>query len=127
MQGLMPALFTPLPAAGRHKGLHTCYEFQVFIFIISSEEGGKVMQVFFWVAFFVIIIVAMFAVQNSGAPPVSIKFLLWKFETSLVYTILGSIGSGILLTLLFWIPREIRAPFRKSKSPPAVTPSSPPK
>lgn len=85
------------------------------------------MQVFFWVAFFVIITVAIFAIQNSGAPPVSIKFLLWKFETSLVYTILGSVGLGILLTLLFWIPREIRASYRKSKLPPGTPPSSPPK
>ena len=82
------------------------------------------MQAFFWIAFFVIIVVAIFAVQNSGAPPVSIKFLLWKFETSLIYTILGSIGVGILLTLLFWIPREIRASFRKSKSSQEASPPS---
>jgi uncharacterized integral membrane protein len=74
------------------------------------------MKVFFWVGFLVIIVVAIFAVQNSGAPPVSIRFLLWRFETSLVYTIMGSVGSGILLTLLFWIPREIRSSFRKSRS-----------
>jgi uncharacterized integral membrane protein len=76
------------------------------------------MQAFFWVAFVMIIAVAIFAIQNSGAPPVLIKFLLWKFDTSLIYTILGSIGSGILLTLLFWIPREIRSSFRKPKLPP---------
>ena len=81
------------------------------------------MQAFFWIAFVVIIVVAFFAVQNSGAPPISIKFLFWKFETSLIYTILGSIGLGIFLTLLFWIPREIRASFRKSK-PARETPSS---
>jgi len=114
----VPVLFTPI------KGYTTCYEFQVFVFIISSGEGGKVMQVFFWVAFLVIIVVAIFAVQNSGAPPVSITFLLWKFETSLVYTILGSVGLGILLALLFCIPREIRASFRKSKLSPGA-PSSP--
>ncbi len=73
------------------------------------------MKIFFWIAFLVMIVIAIFAVQNSAASPVSIKFLLWKFETSLVYTILGSIGLGILLTLLFWIPREVRSSFRKSK------------
>ena len=36
------------------------------------------------------------------------KFLLWKFENSLIYTLLGSIGSGILIILLLWIPRAIR-------------------
>jgi len=75
------------------------------------------MQAFFWVAFVIIIAVAVFAIQNSGAPPVLIRFLLWRFETSLLYTILGSVGSGILLTLLFWIPREVRSSFRKSKLP----------
>jgi uncharacterized integral membrane protein len=81
------------------------------------------MQAFFWIAFVVIIVVAFFAVQNSGVPPISIKFFFWKFETSLIYTILGSMGLGIFLTLLFWIPREIRASFRKSKSD-QETPSS---
>jgi len=51
------------------------------------------MKVFFWIAFAVIIVIALFAIQNSGAAPVSIKFLFWKFETSLVFTILGSIGA----------------------------------
>jgi len=74
------------------------------------------MKISLWVAFLMVIFIAFFAVQNSGAPPVSIKFFLWKFETSLIYTILGSVGLGILLTLLFWIPREIRSSFRKSKS-----------
>jgi len=75
------------------------------------------MQAFFWVGFVIIIAVAIFAIQNSGAPLVSIKFLLWRFETSLLYTILGSVGAGIVLTLLFWIPREVRSSFRRPKLP----------
>jgi uncharacterized integral membrane protein len=71
------------------------------------------MQFLFWVVFFIAIGIAVFAVQNSNAPLVTIKFLLWKFETSLIYTILGSIGLGILMTLLFWIPRVIRAKVRR--------------
>jgi uncharacterized integral membrane protein len=74
------------------------------------------MKVFFWIAFLIVIAVAIFAVQNSDAPIITIKFLFWRFETSLVYTILGSIGLGILLTLLFWIPRALRASFRSKKS-----------
>jgi lipopolysaccharide assembly protein A len=85
------------------------------------------MKISFWIAFMMIILIAIFAVQNSGASPVWIKFLLWKFETSLLYTILGSVGLGILLTLFFWIPREIRSSFRKSKLSQGVPPSSPPK
>jgi len=71
------------------------------------------MQIFIWVVFLIVISIAIFAVQNSNAPAVTIKFLLWKFETSLIYTILGSIGLGIVIALLFWIPRAIRASFKK--------------
>ena len=75
------------------------------------------MQFFIWIIFLIAISIAIFAVQNSNAPAVTIKFLLWKFETSLVYTILGSIGLGIFLTLLYWIPRAIRASIRRKKVP----------
>jgi uncharacterized integral membrane protein len=74
------------------------------------------MKVFLWIAFLIIIAVAIFAVQNSAAPLITIKFLIWKFETSLVYAILGSIGLGILIMLLFWIPRAIRASIQKKDS-----------
>jgi uncharacterized integral membrane protein len=71
------------------------------------------MQFFYWLIFLVAIGITIFAVQNSSAPPVSIKFLIWKLETSLVYTILGSVVLGILLTLLLWIPRTVKASFQK--------------
>jgi uncharacterized integral membrane protein len=71
------------------------------------------MQFFYWLIFLVAIGIAIFAVQNSSAPPVSIKFLIWKLETSLVYTILGSVVLGILLTLLLWVPRAVKASFQK--------------
>ncbi len=74
------------------------------------------MQVFFWFAFIIIVGVAIFAVQNSSAAVVVIKFFFWRFETSLIYTILGSICLGILLTLLIWIPTTVRASFRRRKA-----------
>jgi len=70
------------------------------------------MQFLYWLIFLIAIGIAIFAVQNSSTPSVIIKFLIWKFETSLVYTILGSIVLGILLTLLFWISRALRGSFR---------------
>lgn len=73
------------------------------------------MKFFYWVALLVIVGIAIFAVQNSTAPPIVVKFLMWRFETSLIYTILGSFGSGVFITLLFWIPRAIRASSRKKK------------
>jgi uncharacterized integral membrane protein len=56
--------------------------------------------------------IAIFAVQNSNAPLVMIKFLLWRFETSLIYTLLGPMGVGILITLFFWIPSAIKTSIR---------------
>ncbi len=67
------------------------------------------MQIFIYIAFLIAVGIAIFSVQNSDAPMVVIRFLIWRFETSLVYTILGSVGLGIFLTLLLWIPRAIRA------------------
>jgi len=60
----------------------------------------------------VVMAIAIFSVQNSSAPPLAIKFLVWRFETSLIYTILGSIGAGVLLVLFFWIPRAIKGSIR---------------
>ena len=74
------------------------------------------MQFFYWMIFLIVIALAVFSIENSDAPKVTIKlFLLWKFETSLVYTILGSVGLGILLSFLFWIPRAIRSSFSMIK------------
>lgn len=70
------------------------------------------MQVFYWLVLLIALAMAIFAIQNSSAPPVVIKFLFWQYETSLIYTLLGSVGVGILLTLFFWIPRAIRSSFR---------------
>ena len=79
------------------------------------------MQFFYWMIFLIVIGLAIFAIENSDAPKVTIKFLhfvpirLVKFDTSLVYTILGSFGLGILVSFLFWIPRAIRTSFSMRK------------
>lgn len=70
------------------------------------------MQFIYWLIFLVAIAIAILAVQNSNAPLVMIKFLIWRFETSLTYTILGAIGLGILVTLFLWIPRAIKSSIR---------------
>jgi uncharacterized integral membrane protein len=71
------------------------------------------MQIFSWIAILMLITVALFAIQNSHAAPVMIKFLAWRFETSLVLTISGSIVLGILISILFWISRALRLSFKK--------------
>ena len=52
------------------------------------------MQIFFIIAFVLAIGVAVFAIQNSDADMVVMRFLIWEYKTSLVYTLLGGIGSG---------------------------------
>ncbi len=59
--------------------------------------------------------IAIFAIQNSSAPLITMKFLFWRFETSLIYTLLGSKGAGILVALLFWIPRTIKSSIRSKE------------
>ena len=74
------------------------------------------MPIFIYLGFVVAIGIAIFAIQNSGAPPVLIRFLVWRFETSLVYALLGSVCSGILVTLLFWLQRSIRVSRRMKQT-----------
>lgn len=82
------------------------------------------MQFFYWIVLLIAFGMAIFAIQNSNAPLVTIKFIFWKLETSLVYTILASIGLGIFITLLFWIPRVIRSTFEWEKAPKEVPKTS---
>jgi uncharacterized integral membrane protein len=70
------------------------------------------MQFFYWLVLLMAIGVAIFAIQNSSAPLITLKFLVWQFETSLIYTLLGSTGIGILIILSLWIPRAIRSSMR---------------
>ena len=82
------------------------------------------MQFFYWIVLLIAIGIAVFAIQNSNVPLVTIKFIFWKLETSLVYTILASIGLGIFITLLFWVPRAIRSSFEWQKAPKEVPQTS---
>ena len=67
------------------------------------------MQFFLWLVLIVVIGVAILTFQNSNAPPVVTRFLFWNLETSLIYTILVSVGSGMLIILPLWIRTSIKA------------------
>jgi uncharacterized integral membrane protein len=69
-------------------------------------------QFFYWLVLLFAFGIGILAVQNSDAPLAVIKFLIWRFEISLVHTIVGSIGAGILVTLFLWVPRAIRSSIR---------------
>ncbi|OGP60719.1 MAG: hypothetical protein A2162_06260 [Deltaproteobacteria bacterium RBG_13_52_11b] len=66
------------------------------------------MQFLMWPALVLAVGLAIFVVQNSTAPPILMKLLIWEKETSFIYTILGSFGAGILFTLFLWVPSAIR-------------------
>lgn len=66
------------------------------------------MKFFFGLAFLVLVGVAIFAVQNSTAPAIDIKFLVWHIQTSLIYTILGSLIMGMMIVFFLWIPSAFR-------------------
>jgi len=70
------------------------------------------MQFFYWFVLLMAVGIAIFAIQNSSASVITLKFLVWKFETSLIYTLLGSAGIGILMILFLWIPRAIKSSLR---------------
>jgi putative membrane protein len=74
------------------------------------------MQFFYWLVLIMAVGIAVFAIQNSSAHLIAVKFLVWKFETSLIYALLGSTGVGILMILFLWVPRAIRASIRSSQS-----------
>jgi uncharacterized integral membrane protein len=67
------------------------------------------MKFFSGVAFLVLLGVVIFAVQNSTAPAIDIKFLVWHIQTSLVYTILGTLASGMMVVFFLWIPSAFRS------------------
>jgi uncharacterized integral membrane protein len=70
------------------------------------------MQFSYWFVLLMAVGIAIFTLQNSSAPLITVKFLLWKFETSLIYTLLGSTMIGMLIILSLWIPRAIRSSMR---------------
>ena len=52
-------------------------------------------------AFLLALGTAVFALQNTDS--VTIKFLLWEYQTSLVLVIFGSVGTGVILALLAFL------------------------
>jgi putative membrane protein len=70
------------------------------------------MQFFFWLILLMLLGVFVFTVQNSAAPLITMKFLIWTFETSLINIILVFLVVGVLMSLFFWVPKAIKASMR---------------
>lgn len=71
-------------------------------------------QFYFLSALVLATLVAIFAVQN--AEQVTIRFLVWTFQTSVVIVILVSAGTGALLAALISLPQTIKARRRLRQS-----------
>jgi lipopolysaccharide assembly protein A len=59
-------------------------------------------------------LVAIFALQNAGE--VTVRFLVWTFQTSVVIVILMSAGMGALLAALVSLPQTLKARRRLRES-----------
>jgi lipopolysaccharide assembly protein A len=59
-------------------------------------------------------LVAIFALQNAGE--VTVRFLVWTFQTSVVIVILMSAGTGALLAALVSLPQTLKARRRLRES-----------
>ncbi|MBW8058591.1 MAG: LapA family protein [candidate division NC10 bacterium] len=71
-------------------------------------------QLYLIFALLLALLVAIFAVQN--AERVTIDFLVWTFQTSLVIVILVSAGVGALLAALISLPQTLKARRRLRES-----------
>ncbi len=60
------------------------------------------------------LVVAAFAIQNSL--PVTVSFVTWSFQTSLVIVILGSAIFGALAVISLAVPMQIKARWDLKKS-----------
>lgn len=52
------------------------------------------------------LLTAAFALQNTDS--VTVRLLIWEYQTSLVLVILGSVGTGIVLTFLSSLGRRLK-------------------
>ncbi len=64
------------------------------------------MEIYLILAAILGIFIAVFAIQNAAA--VTVKFLLWQFESSLAVLIILAMLAGMLLVFLISLPGRIK-------------------
>ena len=64
------------------------------------------MQLLLIVAVVIAVLAVVFALQN--AVPITVAFLVWKFEASLALVLLIALASGVLVSLLVSVPTMIK-------------------
>lgn len=75
--------------------------------IISADKvKGSDMRLFMVLAFVLVGLAALFALQN--AQPVSVNFIKWSFEASLVIVLLLTFAAGAVTAFLASVPWRIK-------------------
>jgi uncharacterized integral membrane protein len=77
------------------------------IALTRKWESPPMTQFYLIVALLLATVVAIFAVQN--AQEVTVRFLAWSFQSSVVVVILISAGLGALLAALISLPQTMKA------------------
>jgi uncharacterized integral membrane protein len=72
------------------------------------------------VVLLVVLLVALFSVQNAA--PVAISFLFWKFEASLAIVIFLSALAGVLVTVIIYSSRSVKKALSAKKTPAEIAP-----
>ena len=65
------------------------------------------MQIFLFLALIIAVLAVFFALQNSD--PVTVKFAVWEFNSSLAFVLLLALLAGALISFLFSLPSNVRA------------------
>lgn len=65
------------------------------------------MQIFLFLALIIAVLAVFFALQNSD--PVTVKFAVWEFNSSLAFVLLLALLAGALISFLFSLPSNLRA------------------
>jgi uncharacterized integral membrane protein len=89
---------------------------------VKKQEGGTMASII--VALIIVLIVAIFSVQNAA--PVAISFLFWQFQASLAIIIFLCVLSGIIVgSILTFLIRIKRQRKEKQASPGAPREKTP--
>lgn len=65
------------------------------------------MQIFLFFALIIAVLAVFFALQNSD--PVTIKFAVWQFNSSLAFVLLLALLAGATISFFFSLPSNMRA------------------
>ncbi|MBW8004778.1 MAG: LapA family protein [candidate division NC10 bacterium] len=87
---------------------------RILLRVTTGRESLCMTQLYLMLALLLTTLVAIFALQN--ADEVTVRFLVWTFQTSVVIVILTSAGMGALLAALLSLPQTLRARRRMKES-----------